>query len=178
MATVQAKSCHPFEEPDRPGDRRTPNSADGVEGLSFVVLGPWKSRSGARAVCGLERCATTATARTQGISNPEARTRQALFIVDHAVIEPFKAAGIDKESRIVSFDDEVIGSAARRWSSRTASGTSPFSTERRSPDVFVSRPLSCDEGTELRGGVGGEFNHIPSLRYDFARSQMGARGKR
>jgi hypothetical protein len=120
-------------------------------------------RSGARAVCGLERGAATATARTHGISNPEARTGQTVFVVDGAVAKPSKARGINKESRPVSFHDEVIGLWRADCHRVLHAGTSPFFDRKaESRRACVETPL-FDKHAEVRGRVGSEFDHISLL---------------
>lgn len=156
-------NCHPCEGSVPLRGTRTPNSVYWCRRIVLCVLGPWKSRSGARAVCGLERCATTATACTQGIINAESRARQAIFIVDHAAVEPSEAAGVDKKPRIVSFDDDVIRLRRADGHCVLHAGTASLFDRETKARGFRIETLFFDQRTKLRGGVGGEFNHIPFL---------------
>jgi hypothetical protein len=121
------------------------------------------SRSGARAICRLERCATTATAHTPGISNPKSRARQALFIIDHAVVEPSKAAALDEESCIIPLYNEVVCLGRTDGHCVLHPGATTLLNRKAKPGRCCVQAAFLDECAKLCGGVGGEFNHFPSL---------------
>ena len=84
-----------------------------------------------------------------------------------------KAVGVDKKPRIVSFDNEVV----RLWRADAhrvlQAGTSALFDRKPETRCFRVETLLLDERMELRGGVGGEFNHIHLLGTNWGEVKWG-----